>query len=280
VNEGTPIHTTIAGKVVWAGSNGPWGNLVVVENNGYQVWLAHLSSIQVSEGEILNYGDVVGLSGNTGNSTGAHLHYGIAKDRRKSYVWLNPNFFTEDVYISLMFGLTHDRSDRWVTFAIDQPEHEGRYTTPSVSVDVEWTPLLGIVPSTTPVAELKKDLALPWIRVTSSEWYLADIKRSLQWVCSLRRDPGQDTDYIVFLFPRLFSLHSSSSCVDGSLFRWKRTCSGVGRKGRDEGDCLLKGKNNLDVLMLEKTSWWHKLGRRSKDKSKRNGSVPIMASNA
>ena len=65
--------------MVWAGANGPWGNLVVVENGGYQVWLAHLS-FRVSLGEILSYGDVVGLSGNTGNSTGAHLHYGIKQN--------------------------------------------------------------------------------------------------------------------------------------------------------------------------------------------------------
>jgi len=103
VNEGTLVQTTIAGKVVWAGSNGPWGNLVVVENNGYQVWLAHLSSIQVAEGQIINHGDVVGLSGNTGNSTGAHLHYGIKqKTGEKSFVWLNPqSFFTEGEYISI-----------------------------------------------------------------------------------------------------------------------------------------------------------------------------------
>ncbi len=103
VNEGTSVHTTIAGKVVWAGSNGPWGNLVVVENGGYQVWLAHLSSIQVAEGQILNYGDMVGLSGNTGNSTGAHVHYGIKqKTGEKSAVWLNPqSFFTDDEYISI-----------------------------------------------------------------------------------------------------------------------------------------------------------------------------------
>ena len=103
VNEGTPIHTTIAGKVVWAGSNGPWGNLVVVENNGYQVWLAHLSSNQVTEGQTLNYGDEVGLSGNTGNSTGAHLHYGIRqKTGEQSAVWLNPqNYFTADEYINI-----------------------------------------------------------------------------------------------------------------------------------------------------------------------------------
>jgi murein DD-endopeptidase MepM/ murein hydrolase activator NlpD len=101
VNEGMPIHTTIAGKVVWAGENGPWGNLVVVENNGYQVWLAHLSGIQVSQGDILKYGDVVGLSGNTGNSTGGHLHYGIKqKTSENTNVWLNPQlFFSEDEYI-------------------------------------------------------------------------------------------------------------------------------------------------------------------------------------
>jgi murein DD-endopeptidase MepM/ murein hydrolase activator NlpD len=74
-----------------------------VENNGYQVWLAHLNSIQVSEGDILNYGDVVGLSGNTGNSTGAHLHYGIKqKTGENTYVWLNPQlFFTDDEFINI-----------------------------------------------------------------------------------------------------------------------------------------------------------------------------------
>jgi murein DD-endopeptidase MepM/ murein hydrolase activator NlpD len=103
VNEGTSIHTTMGGVVVWAGSNGPWGNLVVVENSGYQVWLAHLSSIDVSQGDILHYGDVVGLSGNTGNSTGPHLHYGIKqKTGEKSYVWLNPGpYLIEEDYINI-----------------------------------------------------------------------------------------------------------------------------------------------------------------------------------
>ena len=103
VNEGAAIHATMGGKVVWAGSNGPWGNLVVVENSGYQVWLAHLSSIEVSQGDILHYGDVVGLSGDTGNSTGAHLHYGIKhKTGEKSYVWLNPrSFFSDDEFINI-----------------------------------------------------------------------------------------------------------------------------------------------------------------------------------
>lgn len=101
VDEGTPVHTTMGGKVIWAGWNGPWGNLVVVQNGPYQVWLAHQSVIQVSVGEIVNHGDVVGLSGNTGNSTGGHVHYGIKfKTEAGSIVWVNPrDFFTDDLYI-------------------------------------------------------------------------------------------------------------------------------------------------------------------------------------
>jgi murein DD-endopeptidase MepM/ murein hydrolase activator NlpD len=103
VNEGTPIYTTIAGQVVWAAENGPWGHLVVVENDGYQVWLAHLSSIEVSEGDILEYGGLIGLSGNTGNSTGGHLHYGIKhRTEAGSFVWLDPRaYFTEDEIIPI-----------------------------------------------------------------------------------------------------------------------------------------------------------------------------------
>lgn len=101
VNEGTPIYTTMSGMVVWAGENGPWGNLVVIENGDYQIWLAHLSSIEVMEGDVIEYGDEIGLSGNTGNSTGGHLHYGIKhRTEAGSYVWLDPQlFFTEEEFI-------------------------------------------------------------------------------------------------------------------------------------------------------------------------------------
>jgi murein DD-endopeptidase MepM/ murein hydrolase activator NlpD len=87
---GTPVYTTMAGKVVWAELNGPWGNLVVVENNGHQIYLAHLDTFAVIQGQILQYGDTVGAVGSTGNSTGYHLHYGIKRQTDGGQVWLDP----------------------------------------------------------------------------------------------------------------------------------------------------------------------------------------------
>jgi len=99
---GTPVDTTMAGKVVWAGENGPWGNLVVVENNGYQVYLAHLETINVTEGQILQSGETVGEVGSSGNSTGPHLHYGIKQRTAGGQVWLNPvGFLGEADYVKV-----------------------------------------------------------------------------------------------------------------------------------------------------------------------------------
>ncbi len=82
--------------MVWAGLNGPWGNLVVVENDGYQIYLAHLDMIAVTQGQILRYGDSVGEVGSTGNSTGPHLHYGIKMRTAGGQVWLDPVAFFDD----------------------------------------------------------------------------------------------------------------------------------------------------------------------------------------
>jgi len=89
--EGTSVYATMAGLVVWSGENGPWGNLVVVENNGYQTWYAHLSSFSVFKGEVISRGDQIGAVGTTGNSTGFHLHYGIKKKYGDNGAnWMSP----------------------------------------------------------------------------------------------------------------------------------------------------------------------------------------------
>lgn len=75
---GTPVKTTMDGRVAYAGWNTEgYGNLVIVENGPYRTFYAHLSSIPVTVGQSVAAGDVVGLSGNTGNSTGPHLHYEV-----------------------------------------------------------------------------------------------------------------------------------------------------------------------------------------------------------
>ena len=74
---GSTVLTPWGGKVVWAGENGPYGNLVVVENHGVQVWFAHNAAPLVRVGDIVQAGDPVAVSDNTGNSTGPHVHFEI-----------------------------------------------------------------------------------------------------------------------------------------------------------------------------------------------------------
>jgi murein DD-endopeptidase MepM/ murein hydrolase activator NlpD len=102
VNVGTTVYATMAGQVVWAGDNGAWGNLVVVENGDYQIWFAHNESTSVQVGDLVQSGQVIASSGNTGNSTGPHVHYGIKQfqgDDDMTGTWINPELFfnAEDV---------------------------------------------------------------------------------------------------------------------------------------------------------------------------------------
>ena len=88
---GTPVETTMDGEVVYAGwNNQGYGNLVIVQNGDYKTYYAHLSSIPVSVGDSVAAGSTIGLSGNTGNSTGPHLHYEI----RQNNVPIDPTAMT------------------------------------------------------------------------------------------------------------------------------------------------------------------------------------------
>lgn len=75
---GTPIHTTADGRVAYAGWEGGYGKLVVVEHGqGFSTYYGHLSQIKVAQGDIVRRGDVVGLMGQSGDATGPHLHYEV-----------------------------------------------------------------------------------------------------------------------------------------------------------------------------------------------------------
>ena len=80
--EGVPVFATDDGTVTFAGWNiYCYGNLVVVNHgNGYETFYAHLSSVSVFAGQVVNKGQVVGAIGNTGCSSGSHLHYEIRQN--------------------------------------------------------------------------------------------------------------------------------------------------------------------------------------------------------
>jgi murein DD-endopeptidase MepM/ murein hydrolase activator NlpD len=75
---GTPIRACRAGNVVIAGSQGGYGNTVVIDHGGYMATLsAHQSRIAVENGQRVEAGDVIGYVGSTGMSTGPHLHFEV-----------------------------------------------------------------------------------------------------------------------------------------------------------------------------------------------------------
>jgi murein DD-endopeptidase MepM/ murein hydrolase activator NlpD len=78
VSEGTPVRAAAAGTVIHAGWLGGYGNLVVVDHGGgLSTAYAHNSSYASSVGEAVAAGQVVAYSGNTGNSSGPHVHFEV-----------------------------------------------------------------------------------------------------------------------------------------------------------------------------------------------------------
>lgn len=87
---GTPVYATGEGLVTLAKYSGGYGQVVFVNHGyGFETRYAHLSKIKVSEGQKVKRGELLGLVGSTGTSTGPHLHYEVLfKDE-----WVNPIHF-------------------------------------------------------------------------------------------------------------------------------------------------------------------------------------------
>jgi len=78
VPEGTPVRSAAAGTVIYAGWLGGYGNLVVVDHgNGLSTGYAHNSSYASSVGQPIAAGETISYSGNTGNSSGPHVHFEV-----------------------------------------------------------------------------------------------------------------------------------------------------------------------------------------------------------
>lgn len=80
---GTPIRSTAAGKVVKAGRYGGYGKMIEIRHaNGLSTRYGHLSKIYVQPGQNVKAGVKIGASGNTGRSTGPHLHYEVRTNNK------------------------------------------------------------------------------------------------------------------------------------------------------------------------------------------------------
>lgn len=75
---GTAVYSTLGGVVTYAGNRGPYGLVVEIDHGfGFKTRYAHLNKIRVRRGQTVAFQDHIGDSGNTGRSTGPHLHYEI-----------------------------------------------------------------------------------------------------------------------------------------------------------------------------------------------------------
>jgi murein DD-endopeptidase MepM/ murein hydrolase activator NlpD len=87
---GTPIYATAAGVVTKADYSGGYGQHIVIDHGyGYETLYAHLSERSVAVGDRVTRGDLIGALGNTGRSSGPHLHYTIYRKGQA----VNPRYY-------------------------------------------------------------------------------------------------------------------------------------------------------------------------------------------
>ena len=134
---GDPIYATFTGRVRLSKYMGGFGNLVVIRHeNGIETFYGHLSKRNVEVGDWVNAGDVIGLGGSTGRSTGPHLHYetrynGFTFDPQ----WL-VNFKTGELrhrlfvlkkkYFNIYSNYEQDFEDEWKNEEDDKREEAER----------------------------------------------------------------------------------------------------------------------------------------------------------
>ena len=91
---GTKVQSTVAGTVVVAETlKDSYGKYVVIKDaNGNYHYFAHLDGYNVKAGDTVGKGTLIGYSGNSGNSTGPHLHYEVRKGNDYA-AQINPKVF-------------------------------------------------------------------------------------------------------------------------------------------------------------------------------------------
>ena len=78
---GTPIYASKSGTVMFTGWSSIYGYHVILKHSdGYQTLYGHMSKIIAKKGQTVNQDTKIGLVGNTGYSTGSHLHFTVYKN--------------------------------------------------------------------------------------------------------------------------------------------------------------------------------------------------------
>lgn len=97
--KGTPVCATAEGIVTGSSYQAGLGNLIVIDHgNGFTTSYGHLSKIMVASGHKVERGEIIGLVGSTGYSTGPHLHYEVHQDGRA----MDPSQFIVKSILALM----------------------------------------------------------------------------------------------------------------------------------------------------------------------------------
>jgi murein DD-endopeptidase MepM/ murein hydrolase activator NlpD len=94
---GEKVKATADGIVIQASNNGDYGHFVEINHgNGFTTSFSHLQEYKVKKGDKVKRGQVIGLVGNTGRSTGVHLHYELCQNGNP----INPVTFMQTADLS------------------------------------------------------------------------------------------------------------------------------------------------------------------------------------
>lgn len=137
-HEGHPVYATGDGVVLRSRRAGGYGNLVEMAHGyGYVTRFGHLSRLLVGEGQYIRRGQLIGLVGSTGRSTGPHLHYEVRINGKA----VNPARFMQIVFAQpvspaqLMAQVQRPAPPVGSALALAAPVSAGRRATGTISID-------------------------------------------------------------------------------------------------------------------------------------------------
>ena len=111
---GGKIFATADGTIIQAGYNGDFGNFIEIQHgNGFTTHFAHLQEIKVKKGRKVKRGQVIGLVGSSGRSTGAHLHYELCVKGQP----INPVPFMQTANLSKIVSAPSSKTSLQSTFS-------------------------------------------------------------------------------------------------------------------------------------------------------------------